>query len=205
MSVKVYAHFTDRDLTLPICIEDPSIVSVGAFLDAILSQASIPQDEFSEFGIYPSLGCNGVGGLPTSSFIPSLSRQSFIASFLPITARSLPPDFFIAKQDHSSSGALKSSVQKKGELSYYYAHKNRVVSREESVPQPVSVAAVEIPKKPNKKQSPFGTDVTKYISITDYIFEGGHDRHEKKDVKVHVKLPGIKDEVRKQSVSSFSS
>merc|ERR1712096_205021 len=52
--------------------------------------------------------------------------------------------------------------------------------------QPVSTAPSTAPSKFNLKQSPFGTDVQKYISFQDYSWSDNPTT-----VKVYVKLEGV--------------
>jgi hypothetical protein len=113
-------------------------------------------------------------------------------------------DFFLRPLPEGvagSAGALSASREKWGEHSYYYAHdrqKQSLVSRPQAtvVPassfgptprrEPVSVAAPTATRF-NNKQSPFGTDITGYETITSYTWEDHNDD----TVKVLVPLDGV--------------
>jgi len=111
-------------------------------------------------------------------------------------------DFFLRKlpfdSDEGNSGALASSQKQRGELSYYYAHDRQgasqpLVSKPQTVamtpPQPTPVAAPPSSGITtfNNKQSPFGTNIMSYETITTYTWEDTNDT----TVKVLVPLDGV--------------
>jgi len=112
-------------------------------------------------------------------------------------------DFFLRPLPEGAAGgdgALGASREKKGELSYYYAHDRQKLSLI-SKPQSAAVSASSFAPAPrrepvqaapggarfNNKQSPFGTDITGYESITTYTWED----HDGETVKVLVPLEGV--------------
>jgi hypothetical protein len=114
-------------------------------------------------------------------------------------------DFFLRllpASQREATTSLGASQEKRGELSYYYAHNQRnqsLISRPSAV---ASVAPAQPKREPlkvaptgdrtgiyNSKQSPFGTDISQYETITTYTWEdGGHDGD---TVKVLVPLEGV--------------
>jgi len=110
-------------------------------------------------------------------------------------------DFFLRKVpadgNDGNHGALASSQKQRGELSYYYAHDRQGASQPlVSKPQ----IAVKAPAQPtplaapassgatfNSKQSPFGTNIMSYETITSYTWEDHNDD----TVKVLVPLEGV--------------
>jgi len=110
-------------------------------------------------------------------------------------------DFFLRQLPaglESASGALTASQEKRGELSYYYAHnqpKTSLVSKpkvtpatsstQEAVRKPVEAPPAD--RQFNYKQSPFGTDITGYETITSYTWED----HDGDTVKVLIPLDGV--------------
>lgn len=111
-------------------------------------------------------------------------------------------DFFLRPlpQGASSAGALQASQKTCGELSYYYAHdrgQQSLISKPQqslaAAPapkrEPLKAPGAEITSKParhNFKQSPFGTDITGYDTITTYTWEDHDDT-----VKVLLPLEGV--------------
>merc|ERR1719240_2523720 len=100
-----------------------------------------------------------------------------------------------------------------GELSYYYAHdrqKQSLVSRPQATSVSASSFAQPIKRDPiaaapgstrfNNKQSPFGTDITGYETITSYTWED----HDGDTVKVLVPLDGVGKLPASQVRSHFS-
>jgi len=110
-------------------------------------------------------------------------------------------DFFLRELpgsgDGDASGALKASREKRGELSYYYAHdrdRRSLISKPQATTtgypaaerQPIQAPAVQAGGH-NSKQSPFGTDITKYESIDSYTWED----KDGDTVKVLVNIDGV--------------
>merc|ERR1740117_444422 len=111
-------------------------------------------------------------------------------------------DFFLRPlpEGASDAGALSANREKKGELSYYYAHdrqKQSLISKPQSTAVSASSFAPTARRDPvkaapggvrfNAKQSPFGTDITGYETITTYTWED----HSDDTVKVLVPLDGV--------------
>lgn len=106
-------------------------------------------------------------------------------------------DFFLRPLPQGpQAGALKASREKRGELSYYYAHNRQegLISKAPAAApatrEPLKVVAkTEGGPRFNAKQSPFGTNIAQYETITSYTWEdGGHDGD---TVKVLVPLEGV--------------
>jgi len=109
-------------------------------------------------------------------------------------------DFFLGPLPSGgggAAGALATSQKKRGELSYYYAHGQRqpLVSRPQAAPAAAPALPREQIKGPaagaapafNAKQSPFGTNINQYETITSYTWEDHNDD----TVKVLVPLEGV--------------
>lgn len=116
-------------------------------------------------------------------------------------------DFFLRHlpEGASATGALAASQKERGEFSYYYAHDRGQQSLVGGVRAPAAAsaapaaAAAAVERRPlgvaaaagrggfNYKQSPFGTDITGFETITTYTWED-HDDH---TVKVLLPLEGV--------------
>lgn len=112
-------------------------------------------------------------------------------------------DFYLRDlpaSEQEAAGALAASREKRGELSYYYAHDRQakqpaLVSRPQAgetfrpaAREPVrSAAPAAGATRFNAKQSPFGTNVNAYETITTYTWED----HDDNTVKVLVPLDGV--------------
>ena len=107
-------------------------------------------------------------------------------------------DFFLRRlplsSDASKLSAFNASQQQRGELSYYYAHNRGVQPLVSQAPAPVEERA-PLSQRPapagavkfNSKQSPFGTNINQYETITSYTWED----KDGDTVKVLVSVEGV--------------
>lgn len=109
-------------------------------------------------------------------------------------------DFFLRPLPEGAAGAtgaLAASRKERGDLSYYYAHdrgQRSLISKPQAMalaPQPPPRVPIKAAAPPstqfNYKQSPFGTDITGYETITTYTWED----HDGDTVKVLLPLEGV--------------
>lgn len=192
MAFKVYAHF-DPDgappFSLPVLITRPEETQFGTVKQAFIKQyeAQFPGQASIEYDNYCfwNQDCCPIADR-TSVATHSWEHNDFFLRPLPTGA--------------SPSGALASSQQKRGELSYYYAHgrnQQPLVSKPQQVSAPASAPLNKEPIKNvvhtgapttfNAKQSPFGTNINQYETITSYTWEDHNDD----TVKVLVPLDGV--------------
>jgi len=193
MPSKVYVHYDIQDqppLSMPVEIGRPEEMQFGTIKQALISHygAQFPDQAALD---YNSLCFWNQDNCPiadrASVAVYSWEHMDFYLRPLPEGAA-------------GDAGALSASREKMGELSYYYAHDRQrqpLVSR----PQTTAVSASSYAPAPrqappkvtpggktfNNKQSPFGTDIQGYETITSYTWED----HSDDTVKVLVPLDGI--------------
>lgn len=194
MRYKVYAHLEDENrplFSLPVEFEKPENLQFGTVKQMLLARfaAQYPEQAPIEYGEY----C-----FWNQDRCPIADRASlalFAWEHNDFFLRPLPD----GANKQGTSGALAASQSKRGDLSYYYAH-DRGSSALISKPQTIEAPAAAIPREPirtaappqgdgrfNAKQSPFGTDIKKYESITAYTWEDANGD----TVKVLVELEGV--------------
>lgn len=188
-STKVYAHLDwagQPGLTLPVEVGRPEETQFGALKQALLTKL------YEQF--------------PNSEHIDYTQCCFWNQEFCPIADRAAIAvyawehnDFFLRPlpEGTTQSGALKASQEKRGGLSYYYAHDrggNSLVSRPPAAAPPVQPVNREpiqmhtgVEKRFNTKQSPFGTDINAYETITSYTWED----KDGDTVKVLIPLDGV--------------
>jgi len=104
-------------------------------------------------------------------------------------------DFVLGpKQAGQDSNKVKQSHTQKGELSYYYSHDGgssapSATAAEKCKPKALKEGEADTSFKNsyNKKQSPFGTDISLYDTISKYSWEDTNHA----TVKVFVPMPDI--------------
>lgn len=193
MPCKIYAHIEVEErpcFALPIQVGRPEETQFGTIKDALLKEYS---ERFpDEGGIDYESHC-----FWNQDFCP-IPDGSSVALF-----SSEHNDFFLRPLPHGegASGALRDSREKRGELSYYYAHdrqRQSLISKPQvqaaaavasAVPERVPVKAPPLSTAAhyNTKQSPFGTDIAGYESVTTYTWEDNDGDF----VKVLVPLEGV--------------
>jgi len=192
-SCKVYVHYDVQDqpaLTLPVEIARPEEMHFGTIKQALIGRygEQFPDQaalDYNDLCFWNQDNCPIAD--KASVAVYSWEHMDFWLRPLPEGAT-------------GTVGALGASREKMGELSYYYAHdrqKQPLVSR----PQATAVSAssyAPAPRQPpvnaapgavrfNNKQSPFGTDITGYETITSYTWEDHNDD----TVKVLVELKDV--------------
>lgn len=190
MTYKVYAHLDvvgEPDFVLPIQVGRPEETQFGTLKQTFLQEF---ERRFSSQLAYEKLCfwnqdlCPIPDRSPLASF--SCEHQDFFLRPLP---------------EGDASGAFQASKQR-GELSYYYAHREQkalVAKPQAPVPQaPVPQAPVAAAAKFNVKQSPFGTDITKYETLDSYTWEDAEET-----VKVLVPMEGVGKLLPTQVTSHF--
>jgi len=204
MPCKVYAHL-DLDgrptFTLPIEISRPEETAFGTLKLAFLEQytARFPQESAVEDAtccFWNQDSCPLPDRSPVAVYL--WEHNDFFLRALPAGAQ--------------SANALAASQQERGELSYYYAHdRQRGLRVPAPKPQDVPVSDAAPTRAPiqappaaaskgfNTKQSPFGTNITEYETITSYTWED----HDGDTVKVLVPLDGVGKLPPEQVRSSF--
>lgn len=190
MPCKIYGH-VDVDgqpqFCLPVEVPRPEDAQFGSVKQTLLTQfkAAYPDEatlDYNECCFWNQDRCPIPDRAPISVF--AWEHNDFFLRRLP---------------EGVDASALASSHQKAGELSYYYAHnrsKQSLVSR-----PPASTSLAAAPREPlkvkqmpaagssrfNAKQSPFGTDIQQYETLTTYTWED----HDGDTVKVLVPLEGV--------------
>ncbi|CAD7967298.1 unnamed protein product [Amoebophrya sp. A25] len=95
-------------------------------------------------------------------------------------------DFFLVQVDDSAdAGNEDLEGLSKSDLNYYYAHDQTQTRSEAQQRQAIDAPPVRMGH--NKRQSPFGTDIEKYETLTSYSFSD----YNSTTVKVFILLPGI--------------
>lgn len=189
MSCKVYVHIEEANrqpFTLPVEISNPVDTQFGTLKQTFIQHYN--QQVSQEDQIDYSSWC-----LWNQDFCPIADK-----TVLPMFAWE-HNDFFLRPMPvDEQSGALVSSQKNRGDLSYYYAH-NRSNKPLISKPQNIVSAPVQQStqhqkvkvaprsKEFNFKQSPFGTNINNYETITSYTWEDANDT----TVKVLVPLDGV--------------
>lgn len=194
MPSKVYVHYDVQDhapLTLPVEIARPEEMQFGTIKQALIGRYSelFPDEaalDYNELCFWNQDNCPIADRATVAVY--SWDHMDFWLRPLPDGAA-------------GAAGALSASREKMGELSYYYAHdrqKQSLVSRPQTTA--VSTSSYSAPtrqapiptsapgeKRFNSKQSPFGTDITGYETITSYTWEDHNDD----TVKVLVELRDV--------------
>jgi len=197
MVCKVYAHLDVQGhpaLTLPVEIPKPEETQFGVVKQALLRH----------YAARGGAGCE----LPDENACCFWNQDCCpIADRAPVAVHAWEHnDFFLRPlpegSDGAAAGALAASRKERGDLSYYYAHNRGHSSLVGGVRAPSSAAAAAVlpaaaPRQPlvagpaagryNFKQSPFGTDIAGYETITTYTWED----HDDNTVKVLLPLDGI--------------
>mmetsp|Transcript_71642 Transcript_71642/g.133937 ORF Transcript_71642/g.133937 Transcript_71642/m.133937 type:complete len:274 (-) Transcript_71642:71-892(-) len=191
MACKVYAHVEvdgHSAVTLPVSVAKPSDVQFASIKQALLSHhaAHCPNEEPIEYNaccFWNQDSCP----IPDKAAV-----AAWVWEHNDFFLRALPQE-----ADAEGKGALATSQKTRGELSYYYAHDRARTNTLVSKPPSGVTATAPAPPRPkpqfaatgtyNSKQSPFGTDVAKYESITSYTWED----HDDTTVKVLVPLDGV--------------
>ncbi|CAE7240753.1 PRIM1, partial [Symbiodinium natans] len=188
MTCKVYAHVDVGgypSFALPIQVGRPEETQFGTLKQALLKEIAQRVTNASELD-YDTL-CfwnQDLCPIPDSCSVAAFAWEH--------------NDFFLRPTPASDSAgsALNESRAKRGELSYYYAHnrdrrsliaKPQATSQPARLPMPVKVVAPSGPTKFNTKQSPFGTDITKFETLDSYTWED----NDGETVKVLVPLDGV--------------
>lgn len=191
MPCKIYAHVEVEGrpcFALPISVGRPEETQFGTLKEAVLKEF---EDRFpDECSLDYESHCfwnQDVCPIPDSSSVAVFSWEH--------------NDFFLRPLPGSErvSGALKDSREKRGELSYYYAHdrqRQSLISKPQvaaavakAVPERVPIKAAPLSNAGhfNAKQSPFGTNIVGYESVTNYTWEDNDGDF----VKVLVHLDGV--------------
>lgn len=181
---KLYAHIDEEGkppFTLPVAVARPEEMQFGTVKQAILTEYAnqFPENavDYQDYCFWNSQTCPIADKCPVA-----LHAWEYNDFFL----RPIP-------EEMSKDSAMADSHQKKGELSYYYAHDR---GSRGLISKPQTFAPAEPPKKIqapvnskgyNTKQSPFGTDIVKYETITSYSWED----HDSDTVKVWIPLDGV--------------
>ena len=182
MTCKVYAHLDiggQPNFVLPIHVGRPEETQFGTLKQTFLQEF---ERRFS-----PQLGYDNL--CFWNQDLCPIPDRSAVAAFA-----WEHNDFFLRPLPQSAEcGALKASREKRGELSYYYAHnqdRGTFISKPQATmtvtkPEPIRTS-VENKIKFNPKQSPFGTDITKYETLDSYTWEDSDET-----VKVLVPMDGV--------------
>ncbi|CAE8638030.1 unnamed protein product, partial [Polarella glacialis] len=189
----VYAHLDLEGrpaFTLPIEVSAPQETQFGTIKQVFLKHFAVrfPSEELPDYGGYCFWNQDNCPIADrTAIAVHAWEHNDFFLRPLPAGAAG------------ADSGALKDSRAKKGEMSYYYAHDR---DRRPLVSKPQALAAAAAPppaRKPiqapssaaggkfNPKQSPFGTNISLYESITSFSWED----KDSDTVKVELSLDGI--------------
>jgi len=189
MTCKVYTHADVGGyptFALPIQVGRPEETQFGTLKEALLKEIGRRATDASELEYDKLCFWNqDLCPIPDSCSVAAFAWEH--------------NDFFLRPTPTSDStgSALNDSRAKRGELSYYYAHnrdrrsliaKPQATSQPARLPEPVKVAPAHAgPKQFNTKQSPFGTDITKYETLDSYTWED----NDGDTVKVLVPLDGV--------------
>lgn len=203
MVCKVYAHVDYEGLpacVLPIEIKRPEDAQFGSVKQSLIQHfaTNFPEEARQldyEQCCFWNQDCCPIADRSSIALF-AWEHNDFFLRPLPASSR---------EDGAEGTGALASSQGKKGELSYYYAHNQQrqsLVSRPQGVKAAPPAAAKREPLaagtaaakssgagKFNARQSPFGTDINMYETITSYTWEDGG--HEGDTVKVLVPLDGV--------------
>lgn len=193
--VKIYAHLDvegRQPVTAPVTVPRPEEMQFGTIKQAFLNYCASQRPE--------------EGALSYDSCCFWNHEHYPIADRTPIALHAWEHnDFFLRplpEKIGAEDGALAASRKERGELSYYYAHDSRrggLVSKPQATsaipavaPKPAAVPRAPLSNAPkskgfNSKQSPFGTDITGYETITTYTWED----HDGNIVKVLLPLEGV--------------
>lgn len=187
MPCRVYVHFDEagyKACTSPVEVSRPADMQFGtvkqAFIGKIVADnPDMAAPNYGEYCFWNQDSCPIADQTPIATF--AWEHNDFFLRPLPA--------------EGSAGGALDSSQRKKGELSYYYAHdrggQRPLTSNPPASAMPAAprnpVPQAKGPKVFNSKQSPFGTDITGYETITSYTWED----KDGDTVKVLVPLDGV--------------
>jgi len=191
MVCKIYAHVDIEgrpEVTLPIEVPRPEDTQFGTLKQALLRHyaAQAAQAEPIEYG-----ECC----FWNQDRFPIADRTALAVHLWEHN------DFFLRPLPAGAQGAsaLKESQKARGDLSYYYAHDRghqSLISKPQALsgagaaaPAPRPIDASRLPAGAgafNYKQSPFGTDITGYETISTYTWEDSDDT-----VKVLLPLEGV--------------
>mmetsp|Transcript_57746 Transcript_57746/g.146514 ORF Transcript_57746/g.146514 Transcript_57746/m.146514 type:complete len:276 (-) Transcript_57746:72-899(-) len=193
MPCKVYAHLDIQGyapVTLPLEVPRPEDTQFGSIKQAFLQHCADQNSgtdpiEYNDCCFWNQDCCPIADRVPIA--VHAWEHNDFFLRLLPAGA---------------GGSALDASHKERGELSYYYAH-NRGGASLVSKPQAAAAApaaAAPVAREPiktaplgpaagrfNFKQSPFGTDITGYETITTYTWED----HDDSTVKVLLPLDGV--------------
>lgn len=192
MPCKIYAHLDvdgRQPFSLPVHVQRPEDFRFGSVKQTLIDQYTqkFPDEEPVDYSTH----C-----FWNQDYCP-IADKSAIAVYAwehnDFFLRALP-------EGESADSALTASREKRGELSYYYAHDRKNASLVSRVPAASSSSAVAAPAREplksavtvtsgkfNTKQSPFGTDISAYETITTYTWED----HDNDTVKVLVPLDEV--------------
>jgi hypothetical protein len=169
--VRVYAHY--ETCTLPVEVEDPLGANFAQVKKRFLEHVAVSTfaPKYEEVCFY-------------NEEQRPIADSSLVATFLDGNN-----DFFLQSLPTRDS-ALGQNIRAKKDLSYYYAHDRPLVSKEPNAQTKATVRGPVVPDAPagrNMRQSPFGTDVLKYESLTAYSWEDANGT----TVKVSVPFEGV--------------
>jgi len=189
MTCKVYAHVDvggSPAFALPIQVGRPDETQFGTLKQALLKEISQRSGDTAELDYDKLCFWNqDLCPIPDSCSVAAFAweHNDFFLRPTPTTA--------------AAGSALNESRAKRGELSYYYAHnrdRRSLISKPQTTapparqPEPLKVAPpATASTKFNSKQSPFGTDITKYETLDSYTWE----ENDSDMVKVLVPLDGV--------------
>mmetsp|Transcript_36652 Transcript_36652/g.77897 ORF Transcript_36652/g.77897 Transcript_36652/m.77897 type:complete len:278 (-) Transcript_36652:27-860(-) len=195
MACKIYAHLEVdgfEPIVAPIEIPKPEEMQFGTLKDAFIKYCARQNKGVEPMGYDQCCFWN-------QDDCPIADRASvalFAWEYNDFFLKQLPE-----RNDHS---ALSSSQKERGELSYYYAHnrghgslvsKPQTLKSVQTQPSAAPTAPTALPSASavssgvghfNTKQSPFGTDITGYETITTYTWEDHAST-----VKVLLPLEGV--------------
>jgi len=195
MGCRVYAHLEldgRPPFSLPVDVRQPAEAQFGTVKQAVLKKfaASFPDEppvEYNECCFWNQDSCPIADGSPVAQF--AWEHNDFFLRHLP--------------GGGGDGSALADSQKKRGELSYYYAHDRG--RRQQLISKPQAAETAVAPPRPreplasgqpvgggaassfNTKQSPFGTNINGYETITSYTWED----HDDNTVKVLVPMDGV--------------